>query len=66
MKRMNDLFDHLIDTLVVIAGIFIMLMMLLSATRSFQGIFLNQPYGSVEFCEYMLFLLCLSRVPLGS
>jgi TRAP-type C4-dicarboxylate transport system permease small subunit len=58
MKRMNDLFDHLIDTLAVIAGIFIIFMMFIECYEIVSRYFFHRPtVWSVEFCEYMLFLL---------
>jgi len=58
MKKINALFDHLIDTLAVIAGIFIIFIMFAECYEVVARYFFRRPtVWSVEFCEYMLFLL---------
>src|SRR5512136_1381615 len=58
MKKLNLLFDHLIDTLAVIAGAFIICMMFMECYEVVSRYFFRRPtIWSVEFCEYMLFIL---------
>jgi TRAP-type C4-dicarboxylate transport system permease small subunit len=58
MKKFNVLFDHLIDSLAFIAGSFIFIMMGIECYEVVSRYFFQRPTTwSVEFCEYMLFLL---------
>jgi len=58
MKRFNALFDHLIDIMAVIAGIFIICMMFIECYEVVSRYFFHRPtIWSVEICEYMLFIL---------
>lgn len=58
MKTFNVLFDHLIDSLAFIAGSLIFIMMGIECYEVVSRYFFQQPtVWSVEFCEYMLFLL---------
>ena len=58
MKKINALFDRLIDAMAVIAGFFIICMMFMECYEIASRYFFQRPtIWSVEFCEYMLFLL---------
>lgn len=58
MKKFNVIFDNLIDSLAFIAGFFIFAMMLIECYEIVSRYFFQRPtVWSVEFCEYMLFLL---------
>ena len=58
MKKFNVIFDHLIDSLAFIAGSFIFIMMWIECYEIVARYFFQRPtVWSVEFCEYMLFLL---------
>jgi TRAP-type C4-dicarboxylate transport system permease small subunit len=58
MKKFNVIFDHLIDSLAFIAGSFIFVMMGIECYEVVSRYFFQRPtIWSVEFCEYMLFLL---------
>ena len=58
MKKINAIFDSLTDTMAVIAGIFIICMMFIECYEIVSRYFFGRPtVWSVEFCEYMLFLL---------
>jgi len=58
MRKLNILFDHLINIMAVIAGIFIICMMLMECYEVVSRYFFHRPtIWSVEFCEYMLFIL---------
>jgi TRAP-type C4-dicarboxylate transport system permease small subunit len=58
MKKFNVIFDHLINSLAFIAGSFIFIMMWIECYEIVARYFFNRPtVWSVEFCEYMLFLL---------
>jgi len=58
MKKFNAIFDHLIDVLAFIAGSFIFVMMWIECYEIVARYFFKRPtVWSVEFCEYMLFLL---------
>jgi len=58
MKKLNVLFDHLINYLAVIAGCFIFIMMCIECYEVVARYFFKRPTSwSVELCEYMLFLL---------
>ncbi len=58
MKKFNAIFDNLIDSLAFIAGFFIFAMMGIECYEVVSRYFFQRPtVWSVEFCEYMLFLL---------
>ena len=58
MKKINAIFDGLTDTMAAIAGIFIICMMFIECYEIVSRYFFGRPtVWSVEFCEYMLFLL---------
>jgi C4-dicarboxylate transporter, DctQ subunit len=58
MKKFNVIFDHLIDSLAFIAGSLIFIMMGIECYEVVSRYFFQRPtIWSVEFCEYMLFLL---------
>lgn len=58
MKKFNVIFDNLINSLAFIAGSFIFIMMGIECYEIVARYFFNRPtVWSVEFCEYMLFLL---------
>jgi TRAP-type C4-dicarboxylate transport system permease small subunit len=58
MKKFSVIFDHLIDSLAFIAGSFIFIMMWIECYEIVARYFFHRPtVWSVEFCEYMLFLL---------
>lgn len=58
MKKFNAIFDSLTDTMAVIAGLFIILMMFIECYEIVSRYFFRRPtVWSVEFCEYMLFFL---------
>ena len=58
MKKFNVIFDNLINSLAFIAGSFIFIMMGIECYEIVSRYFFNRPtVWSVEFCEYMLFLL---------
>jgi TRAP-type C4-dicarboxylate transport system permease small subunit len=58
MKKFNAIFDHLVNVLAFIAGSFIFIMMLIECYEIVARYFFERPtVWSVEFCEYMLFLL---------
>lgn len=58
MKKFNAIFDHLINVLAFIAGSFIFIMMWIECYEIVARYFFKRPtVWSVEFCEYMLFLL---------
>jgi len=58
MKKFNVIFDHLINSLAFIAGSFIFAMMGIECYEIVSRYFFHRPtVWSVEFCEYMLFLL---------
>jgi TRAP-type C4-dicarboxylate transport system permease small subunit len=58
MKKFSAIFDHLINVLAFIAGSFIFIMMWIECYEIVARYFFQRPtVWSVEFCEYMLFLL---------
>lgn len=58
MRKFNAIFDHLINVLAFIAGTFIFIMMWIECYEIVARYFFKRPtVWSVEFCEYMLFLL---------
>jgi len=58
MKKFNALYDRLINVLAFIAGSFIFIMMWIECYEIVARYFFKRPtVWSVEFCEYMLFLL---------
>jgi C4-dicarboxylate transporter, DctQ subunit len=58
MKTFNAVFDRLVTSMAVIAGISIIGMMLVECYEVVSRYFFHSPtIWSVEFCEYMLFLL---------
>jgi C4-dicarboxylate transporter DctQ subunit len=58
MKKFNVVFDHLINSLAFIAGSLIFIMMGIECYEVVSRYFFQKPtVWSVEFCEYMLFLL---------
>ena len=58
MKRWNAIFDRVVNTLAIIAGIFIVLMTVIECYEVLARYFFRRPpIWGVEFCEYMLFLL---------
>ena len=58
MKKINAIFDGLTDTMAAIAGIFIICMMFIECYEIVSRYFFRRPtVWSVEFCEYLLFLL---------
>ena len=58
MKKLNVIFDKLINSLAFIAGSFIFIMMWIECYEIVARYFFQRPTAwSVEFCEYMLFLL---------
>ena len=58
MKKFDVIFDYLINALAFIAGSFIFIMMWIECYEVVARYFFKRPTTwSVEFCEYMLFLL---------
>jgi len=58
MKKFNTIFDGLIDTMAVVAGVFIFTQILVECYEVIARYFLRRPpIWGVEFCEYTLFLL---------
>ncbi len=58
MKKFFYFFDHLIGIMAFIAGIFIFIMMIIECFEIVSRYFFKRPtVWSVEFCEYLLFLL---------
>jgi TRAP-type C4-dicarboxylate transport system permease small subunit len=58
MKKFNAIFDGLIDTMAVIAGVFIFTQILVECYEVVARYFLHRPpIWGVEYCEYTLFLL---------